>query len=192
MSSQVGRLCSEMHNKLFEVNKLTKFMTFKTRLAFVNSFVIGKLLYALPVYVGMDKSLYKKLHKVIMRAARVSIGNFCFKKSISYILEKCDMFDSENCGLFSAMKLLYSIRVNNDPKAMISLFKNKNTRIKNLELHPTINGKTVKLKNSCLQNGAKIFNHLPHGLKVGNKVKFAENLKVYIRANKNWDKKADL
>ena len=57
MTSQVGKLCSELHNKLFEMNKLTNFMTFKTRLLFIKSYIIGKLIYALPLYLGMEKKL---------------------------------------------------------------------------------------------------------------------------------------
>ena len=54
-------------------------MTFKTRLMFIKSFIIGQLIYALPIYLGMEKELYKKFHKIIM-SARISIGNYCLKQ----------------------------------------------------------------------------------------------------------------
>ena len=192
MTSQVGKLCSELHHKMFELNKLTKFMTFETRLMFIKSFIIGKLIYALPIYLGMEKELYKKIHKIIMRSARISIGNYCFKKSIDYILNKCDILDSEDSIMFSSVKFLYGLRTKKEPKAIVNLFKKQNQRTKNIELYPHKMAKSTKLKNSCLHRGAEVFNQLPNEIKTGRLQKFSENLKNYIKTNKSWDKQAEL
>ena len=127
-----------------------------------------------------------------MRSARISIGNYCFKKSIKYILNKCEMFDSEDYVLFSSVKFLYGIRTTNEPKAIVNLFKKQNTRTNKLELYPNNIAKSAKLNNSCLHRGAYVFNKIPNEIKTGKIQKFTEKLKYYISNNSNWDNTTDI
>ena len=89
LDSQVGKLVGQLHNRIYEIRKLTKFTKFKTRLEFLNANVIGKLNYLLPLYSHSTRQLKNKMHKIIMTAARCAIGNYCFKKSVHYVLNKC-------------------------------------------------------------------------------------------------------
>ena len=57
LDSQVGKICSELHNRIYQLKQISKFMTFKTRLCFIQSLVIGKLLYAFP-YTMEWKKIY--------------------------------------------------------------------------------------------------------------------------------------
>ena len=84
MDTQVGNLCSELHNRINNIRNISKFTSFKIRLNFVNAFVLGKLIYALPLYMGLNLNLQNRLHKVLMTAARAAIGSYCYKKK--YIL----------------------------------------------------------------------------------------------------------
>ena len=89
MDTQIGKLCATLHNRMFELRKVKKYTDFKTRLKFINAHVIGKINYLLPLYMHSSKEQIAKMHKVIMTAARLAIGDYCFKKSEIYILNKC-------------------------------------------------------------------------------------------------------
>ena len=62
-------------------NTLTHITNFHTRKVFVKSLILGKLLYTIPLYTQVTNKQLSKIHKVIMSAARVIIGSYCFKKS---------------------------------------------------------------------------------------------------------------
>jgi len=50
LDKEISKLASTLHNRINSIRNLTKFTTFKTRLKFLNAFVIGKLNYMLPIY----------------------------------------------------------------------------------------------------------------------------------------------
>ena len=83
--TQIGTFCSNLHHRIHNIKNITKYTDFKTRLQLVKSFVVGKLIYCMPLYSQINRSQETKIHRVIMSSARTAIGSFCFKKSISYI-----------------------------------------------------------------------------------------------------------
>ena len=60
---------------------LTDILNYKTRLCFMNSFVIGKLQYMLPLLLSALKDLVHKVHLIYMKAAKVVLNFNTFKKS---------------------------------------------------------------------------------------------------------------
>ena len=88
MDREIGNLTSQLHNRIYNLKQISQYTDFHTRQNFINSFVIGKLNYMLPLYLHLSEGLKNKLHKVIMNAARVSIGNYCYKKTCGY----CNLF----------------------------------------------------------------------------------------------------
>ena len=80
MDSEINKLSSTLHNRINNIKKITKYTDFKSRLHFINAYVIGKLNYMLPMYSNLNKYLFNRLHKIQMTAARAVIGNYCFKK----------------------------------------------------------------------------------------------------------------
>ena len=100
-----------------------------TGLKLINGFVIGKLNYMLPLYSVVSTDNNNKLHKIIMTAARAVIGNYCFKKSISYILNKCKWLNINNMITRSAVMIIHKIIINKSPETIYRLIKtNQNTR----------------------------------------------------------------
>ena len=94
----------------------------------VKSLVIGKLIYCLPIYTPKIKNQQSKLHKIIMMSARTIIGNYCFKKSTKYILEKCKMNDITIMIALSSLKLFHKILINKKPKTLLNLLLSQNKR----------------------------------------------------------------
>ena len=89
MDSGINQLSSDLHNRINNINKISKYTDFWSRLNFINSFVIGKMIYMLPLYNNLPLYLRNKLHKIQMKSARTAIANYCYKKSTSYILNRC-------------------------------------------------------------------------------------------------------
>ena len=66
--------------------------------------------------------LKDKLHKVIMKAARFSIGNYCFKKSTYFILNRCKLTTINNMINISAIKLIHKTLHNESPEVMLDYY----------------------------------------------------------------------
>ena len=103
LTTQIGNVCSNLHYWLHNIKQLTNITNMKTRLVFIKSLVLGKLLYAIPLYTQVTLKQLNMIHKVIMTSARVSIGSYCFKKSTKYILEKCNILNVKQMIIFSTL-----------------------------------------------------------------------------------------
>ena len=95
LDSEINNLSSSLYNRINNISKLKKYTNFSTRLQFINSYVIGKLNYMLPIYNAASSNNITKIHNILMKAARTAIGNYCFKKSITYILKQCNGYQLE-------------------------------------------------------------------------------------------------
>merc|ERR1712208_85360 len=109
METQIGNLCSNLHFRIFNIRKLNKYTNFNTRLAFIKSLVIGKLIYAMPMYTQLNKAQMSEIHEVIMTSEHAAIGSFCFKKSIKYILDKCNMLGANEMISYSSIIFTHKI-----------------------------------------------------------------------------------
>ena len=79
--TEINKLVSTLHYRLNELNKISQYTDFKTRLAFVNSHVIGKLTYRLPSYMHCTAQNIDKLHKVLMKSARYVLAAIVSKNN---------------------------------------------------------------------------------------------------------------
>ena len=178
LTSQVGKVSSELHNRLHELSRVSQYLDFSTRLSFVNAYILGKIQYAMPLYYGLNNELENKFHKILMRSARLVIGNYCPKKTIGYILDKCDILPIKTFILFATIKLFHNIAKNNSPESIINIYKKKHIRDKIIKFRPKYIPKAVLLEKTCIYEGAEKFNMLPSDLKdLSSKEKFAKQIK---------------
>ena len=187
LDTQINKLCSNLHNRLFQLRKITKYSTFSTRLNFIKSYVIGKLIYAMPLYMSCSQKNIATLHKVIMTSARTAIGNYCYKKSITYILNKCGILDAKNIILLSCLSLYFKMYQYNEPEALINTFKKQNVRAKTTIFRPAYRTKLKSTENGFLYKGARIFNEMPTDMKLLTRDKFITSTKAYLDKFAVWD-----
>jgi hypothetical protein len=159
LDSQVGKLTGELHSRIFEVRKLTKYTNFATRLKFINAFVVGKLIYCLPLYMHTTELLKQKLHKVQMSAARCVIGSFCYKKSIKYILNKCKWDTVKNVIINSSIMFIHKVIKNQKPEVIYELYNiNRRSTAKiALHYHPKSKIYSAFFSNKTIE----IYNKIP-------------------------------
>ena len=134
--TEIGKLTSNLHHKLHNIRKLNKFTNVKSRLAFINGFILGKLSYMIPLYMNATGENITKLHRLLMAAARAAIGSYCCRKSISQILDKCNWLPIRNMIVFAAIKTIHKIVITNIPKSIRELIKNARKMRKNQMMSP--------------------------------------------------------
>ena len=59
--TEVGKLAANLHNRIYNIDKLKPYTEFKNRLNFMNAYVIGKLRYMLPIYMSATSNNIVKL-----------------------------------------------------------------------------------------------------------------------------------
>ena len=152
MDTQIGKLCGILHNRIFELKQVKKYTNFKTRLIFMNAHVIGKLNYLLPLYMGSTKEQLTKIHKVLMTASRGAIGDYCFKKSITYILNKCGWMSINKMIQCASINLIHKIIINKTPTPIFNIYKiNRRSNVDIVTVYKPKNRKTEEFFLSTRQ-----------------------------------------
>ena len=122
-----------------------------------------------------------------MTAARTAIGSYCYKKSISYILDKCKLLTIKDTIMFSAILFIYKIDKNNINKSILTFFHPKRSRDKCLKFRPLHIPKMKMLENYLFHHGTHIYNELPETIKNLPTDKFRCALRQYLREHEVWD-----
>ena len=162
--TEVGKLAANLHNKIYNIKKLNNYTDFRTRLSFINGFIIGKLNFMLPLYMNANLSNITKLHKVLMTAARVAIGNYCCKKSISQILGKCGWLSIRNMITLAVVKIIHKMRRTNVPTSICKMVRASTKNRKSKAIVPTYIPKQKQFLNFYMIKGLKIFNNMPNDI----------------------------
>ena len=105
--SQEREICAfipPLNNRINQFEKLAKFTDFKTRLQFLNAYVQGRISYMLATYSNINNDQIHKIHKIVMRAARMCLQSYCFKQSIKSILDRCKWVDVKESIIISTLK----------------------------------------------------------------------------------------
>ena len=132
----------------------------------------------LPTYMHASACLKDKLHIILMKAARFSIGNYCFKKSTHYILNNCKMTTIKNMINISSLKLIHKTLHNKSPEVIFQYYK-VNKR-KSADIYYNYTPKSSNMKNYFIYQGIKLFNGLPANLKDLPPIRFNKKIKRYI------------
>ena len=182
LDKSINKLCSELHHRIHNIRRLTPFTDFDTRKKFLRAFVIGKLIYMVPIYSISTQLNIQKLHKIIMTAARAAIGNFCFKKSISYILSKCDWFDISDLIKYSSLNIIHKIQTLKKPQSLVSYFRTSNKDRKVKSVTTKYIPLSVKMNNFYIYKYSKIYNSLDTYIKEKSIKGFKNEINHMMRA----------
>ena len=64
LDKSINKLSSQMHNRIFNIKKITPFTDFAARSKFLNGFVMGKINYLLPIYSIATQENLSKIQKL--------------------------------------------------------------------------------------------------------------------------------
>ena len=135
-----------------------------------------------PIYSISTQLNIQKLHKIIMTAARAEIGNFCFKKSISYILSKCDWFDISDLIKYSSLNIIHKIQKLKKPQSLVSYFRTSNKDRKVKSVTTKYIPLSVKMNNFYIYKYSKIYNSLDTYIKEKSIKGFKNEINHMMRA----------
>ena len=117
----------------------------------------------MPTYTNLNKSMKDRLHRVLMRAARMTINAYCFKKSIDYILGQCKWHDIDEMIKMCSLKFMNNMLTSQKPKSLFKKVKFSKRTCSTLSFHSF--PKSSMRKNTLLYTGISYFNKLPRCLK---------------------------
>ena len=137
----------------------------------MNGYVIGKLRYMLPLYTQANNNNLNKIHKLIMRAARSAIGNYCCRFSIIKILNICKWPTARNMINLSATNAIHNIIINKKPECLIDLY-NINTQRKSKQITTKYLPRTEQLKRFYIYQTIQMYNDIPTNIKTKSKHTF--------------------
>ena len=133
------------------------------------------MIYMLPLYNNLPLYLRNKLHKILMKSARSAIGNYCYKKSTSYILNKCKWLNINNMIKYSSINLLHNILNKNEPKIIINMLKINRRSV--VDINTKYIPQSRELKSFFIYKSLKLYNAIPKELKHLETNKFKKALK---------------
>ena len=85
-----------------------------------------------------------------MASARTIIGNYCFKKSIKYILDKVKLLDARQFIIFSVLKLIHKVISYGTPASIFHMFKKQNRRVNDKIIRTIYKPKKSKMSNHII------------------------------------------
>ena len=77
----------------------------------------------MPTYTNLTCNQKARLHKVLMRTARMSLNSYCYKKSIDYILWKCNWVDIDKMIKLTSLKFINNMLLTKKPGYLFSQLK---------------------------------------------------------------------
>ena len=122
-----------------------------------------------------------KLHKVIMSAARVPIGSYCFRKICDYILNKCKWLCINKMIINSALNITFKSLSNKKPKSIMELYKDNISQRVNIKWYTKYRPKNKIMKQYYIYRTLDLFYNLPADLKNSTIMAFKRKLKEHLR-----------
>ena len=167
---EISQIIPLLNNRINQLEKLKDHTDFQTRLQFSNSYIIGRLIYMMPLYTNLNCNQRDRLHKVLMRTARMILNSYCFKKSIEYILGKCNWFDINEMIKLSSIKFINNLLITQKPLGLYSNIKINDRVSAPISFYSYPKSSTYKC--TLLYKGIAYYNKLPKYLKFLPRKKF--------------------
>ena len=178
--SHINYIVSKMSNRLNQLNNIKMYTSFKVRLSIINSMVIGVLLYILPLHLNCTNIQIKKLHKIVMRSAKLALGSACFKISNVKILQRCNWLSFLNLLRYSALIFIYKIKKNMTPQCIFEYFTVNKTKRVITKTYPVYDPKYKNFKNFIIFKGNSLFNELSDDIRCLPYKKYMKAVKQYV------------
>ena len=80
---EVSQIIPILDNRINQFERLKSYTNFETRLQFSNAYIIGRLVYMMPMYTNFTNQQKDTLHRVLMRTPRnrIPTSQECLQKN---------------------------------------------------------------------------------------------------------------
>ena len=133
------------------------------------------------MYSNLNKYLFNRLHKIQMTAARAVIGNYCFKKSTDYILNKCKWLKMKDLIMYRCLSYIHGVIENKKPKCIYQIYRQNRFERHKAELTCVNLPKGKKYSTFFLYSQTQNYNKIPIEIKEKSSVNFKKELRMWIR-----------
>ena len=152
------------------IRRIKNFTTMLTRKKMANSVILGKLNYMLPTYTNITEIQRQKIHVVLMKAAKATIGLPCYRWSTQRILETVGWIPLKAMIEKAKLKVLHNIVITKQPTMLFKQMKIPERKTKAITLQ--YNTGKEKLKKFFLTSTIQDYNKLPVIMRNLNQQKF--------------------
>ena len=176
MLPQMNKIVSEVSYMLNTTNKMSKYLTFEARKNFVNSYVIGKLNYSLPLMCGQQDYIKQKVHTVLMRAGRFARVSYCYKESTDSILKSINLKNHEQLIAESGAKFVHKVIFHKNPVSILSKYRPPRSRPSS-DYVLTLMPKQRRFPRTLINAAIHEYNRLPEDMRSMEPSKMKSELK---------------
>ena len=142
------------------LSQISKYCRQKTIAQFIQAYVIGKLNYMVSAYLSSPAYQLSKLDKVILRAARISVGAYKARKmSNKQLLAECGFRSIRAYTQISGLNFFHKLVQLKKPENLYKKLKVPNRQCKNFDF--SYKKLTKRTKNSPFFQGMTLYNTLP-------------------------------
>ena len=176
----VNQTVSIVNHRLQKLREISSFMTEKQKIIAVNSYILSKLQYGMPLLIGENENVITTIHRSVMMLARFCKGSFCFKVSINSICNSIGWDGPRQMITKQTAFIMKKILSNHKPKQLFEQVRQPRTRTK-AKLGKMFKTQTKTGKKTFLNHGIEVYNCLPDELKEMSVKQFKRKLKkTYI------------
>ena len=158
--SQISKLVSEISNMMMIANKNRRYMNDKARAAFVNSHIMSRLQYNMPLIACETDSQRKRIIKIIHQAARFIRNDYCYKQSIRSIMNSINWKMPDDIIDESSAKFMHKVMMSQKPMDIHEQIRLPRSRSC---VDPTLKYKckSARLEKTVITAALENFNRLP-------------------------------
>ena len=157
--AEINNLIKNIEYRTTMIRKIKNFTTMITRMKMANAVIIGKLNYMMPTYTNLTEMQRQKLHVVLMKAAKATIGLPCYRWSNQRILETIGWIPLKEMIEKAKLKVLHNILITKQPTMLYNQLKIPERRTKAITVRYNI--RKEKLKKFFLTTTIETYNKLP-------------------------------
>ena len=149
---------------LNQLKPVEKLMTEKTRIQIATMFMLSRLKYGLPQFLGESKKNQNRIHQTTMKLIRWCKGSYCFRISITAMCKSIKWQTQEQMILKQSANTILKIMMAQEPKQVFDQIRMPRSRIiaKTTTIyHP----KTEIYKRTTIFQLVQLYNQLLKDLK---------------------------
>ena len=181
IDNHLNNVISKCYNVALNLKKVIPYTDEPTWRSFANGHIISRLNYMCLSLNSARAVQVQRLHKLIMYVARLVIGDYCFKKSTNYILDRVGWLSARDFINWSTIKFMHKIIQNQRPLSIYNYYKiNKR---KGAEIRPVTFPKSKYAREIGIYKGLQIYNRFPYSITDNPHRKFKNKGLKYFKQN---------
>ena len=116
-----------------------------------------------------------------MTAARAAIGNYCYRKSTKYILDKCKWLPIDDLIKYRRISYIHRVTFDRSPKSIVEIYRENRFQRHKSEITVNYVPKNTKYTKFFLYDHIGSYNKIPIETKSKQPKLFKKYLKIWIQ-----------